>query len=121
MTKPSGTCGAGFQNGIRGRGSIAIAFADVAGAHLSRDGGKTWTPVRDGMGDANKLRDSGAVSTADQRTWYVAYNGNAAGEDITGAGVTANGIPQGHALPVRRVLGVVARRANPGRLGQRRQ
>ena len=92
VTKPSGTCGAGFQNGIRGRGSIAIAFADVAGAHLSRDGGKTWTPVRDGMGDANKLRDSGAVSTADQRTWYVAYNGNAAGEDITGAGVTANGI-----------------------------
>ena len=83
MTKPSGTCGAGFQNSIRGRGSIVIAFADVAKARTCpATAARRGPPVRDGMGDANKLRDSGAVSTADQRTWYVAYNGNAAARTL---------------------------------------
>ena len=92
---PSGAPGAGFQNAAWARGSVYMLGADVAGSHLSINGGVKFVPVRSGQSDSNKLRHAGIVYDDAARTFYVAYCGFGTGSGdgpSTGTGVGGNGI-----------------------------
>lgn len=88
--KSSGACGAGFQQGAASNGNSVMIISDVAGTHLSIDGGRTYSPVRDGQNTPNKLRGAGVVN--DGLDWYVFFVGFAGAANLVGTGVTSNGI-----------------------------
>ena len=86
---PSGACGAGYCNVGYGSGTTVLLGGDVYGSHLSVNGGRSYTPTRDGQNTADKLRIAGY--TQDGTTVYAFAVGRDGGEeDVTGTGVIRN-------------------------------
>ena len=93
VTSPMGVIGAGFQNaGCASKSGGKVAYgADVAGVHVSTDGGSSFRPMRDGAGSSDKSRICGMAFTANERSLYVYTTGHDSRPDgTTGVGVTGN-------------------------------
>ena len=72
-TRPSGLEGGGFQNVIAVSptdSNVVVSGGDVAGVHLSRDGGVTWTSQDTGIPDQQHLKVA-ALAWADATTLYA--------------------------------------------------
>ena len=69
--------------------TAVLLGGDVYGSHLSVNGGKSFTPVRDGQNTPDKLRIAGYASQGS--TVYAFAVGRDGGEtDTTGTGVIKN-------------------------------
>jgi hypothetical protein len=86
-SRPSGLEGGGFQNAIAVNptdANIVVSGGDVAGVHLSRDGGVTWTSQDTGIPDQQHLKVA-ALAWADATTLYALVgNGGSAGGVLRG-------------------------------------
>jgi hypothetical protein len=73
--QPSGMDGAGFQNVIAirpGNPDYVISGADVAGTHISIDGGRTWKLSNRGL-EWPGTRHAAALAFLDEHTLYAAF------------------------------------------------
>jgi hypothetical protein len=74
---PSGLDGAGFQNVVAiqpGNPNYVLSGADVAGIHLSKDGGATWQLSNKGL-EAAGARHIAALVFLDKQTVFAAVGG----------------------------------------------
>lgn len=87
--RPSGIWGAGFQNAgdiaslaVHGN-ALILSGADVAGLHLSADGGNTWRPSNGGLQNTNHLRCAGVrwSQTISGRAYYYSTTQDGSGPD----------------------------------------
>jgi hypothetical protein len=80
--RPSGLEGGGFQNTIAVNPTdpnIVVSGGDVAGVHLSRDGGVTWTSQNTGMPDQQHLKVASLAWSDATTVFALAGNGNKGG------------------------------------------
>jgi hypothetical protein len=73
--QPSGLDGAGFQNVIAiqpGHPDYVVSGADVAGTHVSVDGGRTWKLSNRGL-EWPGTRHAAALAFLDEHTLYAAF------------------------------------------------